>query len=369
MPTPQTPYFQYHPDAVEAGVQVFDAFTRSGIRVLYALKSNTYEPLVKRLIAAGYGFDVASAHEIRLVHRLGCDLSNVSFSAPSKLEEELREASELGIPYYAFDSEQELEKIMRCVRQPSLIARIAVQDRGDGQNLSEIFGMSPEYYLRLLRKIIAKGYPIPGLTFHVGSQNTSITAWQHALDQMTSVAARARSLGAIIPFLNAGGGIPAPYTAGVKPTKFYVDRVCAMLQDFARRTGITHLFIEPGRGVSASSMSLLTRVVNIKTHKRPPILVTDMSIFNGLLERLEHVEFSVEFCGLERASGERRKAFKVTGMSCDGYDVISERCLLPADVGIGDLLRIPNAGAYTFVYERFHMRPYPPVVHLEPLKG
>ena len=358
----RTPVYRYYKGKANENINVFNEFIKQEIDIFYAIKSNNYEPLVKSFINAGYGFDIASIEELQYLVSLGVDPRRMSFSAPTKLARDIKRASQLGVQYYAFDSRVELEKILKCAKKPKLIARITAQNEDAAFNLSVKFGMDKEYYSEILKLAEKKKWPIVGVTFHVGSQNTSITSWRKALDGAQDFIDEANKHKISISVLNIGGGIPAQYSSGIKTASYYIGKICEYIRIFRKKNPeIEKVIIEPGRALSANTMDFFVSVVNLKDFKTPPLVVTDASIFNGIIEPLEHFEYDVEVVDNHR-SRESMKYYKLAGISCDGYDIIKRRCLLPKDLKVGDRLVIKNAGAYTFVYENFHMRKFPNII-------
>lgn len=362
----QTPYFQYFPEEVAKNIHLFNKFVENGVEVCYAVKANNYPPIIRQFVEQGYGFDVASKEEIDFMLQHGAQPEKLCFSAPTKLVADLECASSLGIRYYAFDSEAEVDKIFRYTDDPLLFARIAVDSDEADYDLSDIFGMSEEYYCSLLDKARRNRWPLYGLTFHVGSQNHSISAWYKALDKMERLVEISREYGIQIECINIGGGIPQRNHPKVKPVEYYIDRIIARLKLCTKRTGITKFIVEPGRALVANTMNLTAQVVNIKPYKSPPILVLDVSVYLGLIEALEGFDINVQVPDEHLRTG-KKKIFKVTGLSCSGTDIIQPRCLLPADIKIGDTVVLPDMGAYTIVCENFHMRGFPRVVNTEEL--
>lgn len=356
-----TPSFHYLPEETEKNIKLFNSFLDNDVDIFYAIKANNYAPLVRRLIQSGYGFDIASKEELAFVLHLGASPEKICFSAPTKLVEDLKYASKKGVKYYAFDSEEEIKKIIKYTKNPLLFARIATKNQDATFNLSDKFGMTETYYNYIVKKAKSKKWPIFGLTFHVGSQNRSINSWRNALDHITKLVDITRRSGLNIQCINLGGGIPVQYENGVKSREYYIQSINKQVRTLRKKTGIQKIFVEPGRALAANTMYLLTKVINIKNYKNPPIIITDASVFNGLIEPLEHFEYSVYKFGKLNNRVEN-KYFKVGGISCDGYDIIKKRCLLPANIKVGDLLVIPHAGAYSFVYENFHMRKFPDIV-------
>jgi ornithine decarboxylase len=356
----QTPYFLYNPTALDRNINDFKVFSDNRIKIYYAVKSNTYAPLIKTLVGNNYGFDVASIEEILLVQRLGGEPKYFSFSAPTKLENEIKEAANLGVEQYAFDSKDELLKIINNVHMPKLIARMAVSNCDlNAQDLSGIFGMSSAYYKEILTFLQENQLPLYGLTFHVGSQNTQISSWDKALNDMENILNVSQKYGQNIKLLNIGGGIPVPYDDEIKPMSFYIENICNLIVEFKKKHPAMEVVVEPGRAISANTKTLYTSIINQKNYKVPPILVTDITLFNGLIEIFENTEYKIEENYKDNNS--KRKVFRICGFSCDGYDIIKQKCLLPENITVGDILKINTVGAYTFVYSNFHLKSHPPI--------
>ncbi|KUK77674.1 MAG: Ornithine decarboxylase [candidate division WS6 bacterium 34_10] len=365
MKLPKTPIYQYKQKTCDRNIKEFNTFLKNKIDVYYAIKANNYEPLVKSMIEANYGFDVASIEEIEYVLSLGADPSKISFSAPTKLVRDIKQAAKYGIKQFAFDSIIEIDKIMKNVKDPILIARITANNSDAAFNLSVKFGITPEHYPEILEKVYKDKIPLKGVTFHVGSQNTSVTSWRSALRGAQDFINLAQEYGINISLLNIGGGIPVQYNGYVRHSKYYINKILQYIERFRERNrNIEKIIIEPGRALSANTTDLLVKVVNIKEYKNPPLLITDLSVFNGLIEPLEGFEYDIEALD-DHKPRQKLKYYKVAGLSCDGCDIIKKKCLLPKSIKVGDYLRIKQAGAYTFVYKNFHMREFPKIVNIK----
>jgi len=104
-------------------------------------------------------------------------------------------------------------------------------------------------------------------------------------------------------------------------------------------------------------------VVNIKDYKKPPIIVTDLSVYHRFIEPLEKIEYPLLPLKLHEHPDDKKllKKFLVSGISCSGSDILKHECLLPEDIKIGDILYSPLAGAYTSVMENFQMKEFPKI--------
>lgn len=353
-----TPGYLYFPEELDKNIRVFNKLLENDIEIFYALKANNYEKIVSKLIINKFGFDVASKEEISYIKNLGASSSKITFSAPSKKEEDIQYAASLGIPYYAFDSYDEILKIMKNVPNPILIARMAQRSKNAVFNLSSKFGMNEEYFEFIVKKSKKNKWPLKGITFHVGSQNVSYSSWQSALKHVEKLLKITKENNIDIEYINLGGGLPSPYSNKILPIDFYVEKIIDMCIDFRKKFPSMKLMIEPGRSMCANTMALVTKVIDYKPYKKPPIIVTDTGVFNGIIEPIEHLEYPVF---LPENTKVKKRYYRIVGFSCEGYDIIRSKVLLPESISIGDTIAFMYAGAYTFVYEKFHMVSYPTI--------
>lgn len=354
----KTPFYRYYPDILEENILKFQQLQKLGVKIYYAIKANNYIPLVSRIIESGFGFDIASKEELKLIEKLGCNINEVSFSAPSKLHADIRYATKKGVKYYAFDSIEEVKKIVRINPKAILLARISIQNDDASFNLSDKFGVDEES----LHSMIENNFDIfrnnlKGITFHVGSQNTKLNQWKVAYEKCIKIAKYWIGKGIMIDIINIGGGMPTQYS----PNDPDLDQSLSELSNLALRIKKDSIFktiiVEPGRSMSANTMDLYTKIINIKEHKNPTLLDLDISIFNGLIEPLEHFEYKIT----SEKTSEQQRVYRVGGYSCDGYDIIRKEALLPSNLEVGDILKIEKAGAYTFVYNNFHLKRFPQI--------
>lgn len=354
--TLRSPAYIYFPSQAQRNLSEFRKFVENGIDVFFALKANHYIPFLKEIVTNNYGFDIASREELAVLESLGANPSNITFSAPSKRHEDIEIASKFGVKYFAFDSEEEIKKIVNITSNAILFARVAVENKNAAFNLTSKFGMYEDYFYYILQQAKKNEWKIQGLTFHVGSQNTAISSWQHALRRVTKLIEMAEDMGTKISYLNIGGGIPAQYTNKIKPVSFYIDSIVTLCNKMKKKFQGVKIMVEPGRSLCANTMALATKIIDIKPYKNPPLLVVDTGVFNGIIEPIEHFEYPIY---TKHIKSSNKKRFSVAGFSCEGYDIISQDVLLPRSINIGDSLIFMYAGAYTFVYKNFHMVPYP----------
>lgn len=357
------PTYIYFPYALKQNIREFNRLIEADVEIFYAVKANNYSKLVKELVENNFGFDIATKEELEYIINLGGDVSKITFSAPSKKSSDIEYALKAGVKYYAFDSEVEIDKICKIAHTQKitdfhLCARMAASNKDAVFNLSDKFGMTKEYFRSLMRKAVRNKWPIHGITFHVGSQNLYAGAWKKSIESSLSLINEYEELGGKIDYINLGGGIPANYNSETQDLEYYVSLLIKYVVQLRKLKPNIKVMIEPGRAMCANTMVLVCRVIDIKNYKKPPTIIVDTGVFNGMIEPLEHFEYPL-YRNLYGKTD--MKYYRIAGFTCEGYDVLNNRALLPKKIRLGDPVIFEFAGAYTFVYSKFHMVDYPEI--------
>ena len=221
--------------------------------------------------------------------------------------------------------------------------------------------MNNKYFNYILKKAKREKLPIKGLTFHVGSQNSSILSWKKAFKNMELLIKNSKKQSIEILYLNIGGGIPAQYTNKIPSLQKFLIEIAKLCVKFQKKYPNIQIFAEPGRAMCANTMALITSVIDLKNYKKPSIAVLDTGVFNGIIEPIENFEYPVFLLNKKTLN---EKNYSLVGFSCEGFDIIRKKVKLSNKLQIGDKLIITHAGAYTFVYKKFHMVEYPPIIKL-----
>ena len=102
-------------------------------------------------------------------------------ATPSRRSATSRAPIELGIRLFAVDCVEEVEKIARAAPGARVFCRVLTDGEGAEWPLSRKFGCVPAMAVDVLRHAKALGLDAYGVSFHVGSQQTDLTAWDRAL--------------------------------------------------------------------------------------------------------------------------------------------------------------------------------------------
>jgi ornithine decarboxylase len=281
-------------------------------RVLYAVKANSDETVLRLLMDAGVRhFDCASLPEIALVDAINPEAKKY-FMTPVHVREAARTAQEKhGVRHFMVDHLSGLSRLAKEIdtSQSVIFARMAVHHHSAMEDLSVRFGAQPEEMPLLLQAIRDSGAE-PALAFNVGSLVTDPEAYRHSISLAKSVF---EQLTFKLRLIDVGGGFPRSYPGYMVPKlkKYYravAESVATLpLADNAEVLG------EPGRALSAPGMSAVVEVLLRKDNR--------LYLNDGM--------YGVFWL-----------------LRIDGPDSFPVR-QLPVDIRPGDYLEFGNIGAYS----------------------
>ncbi len=166
----------------------YKAFTRAmpDTRIFYAVKANPAPEVLKLLAGLGSCFDTASVSEIEMALAAGATPERISFGNTIKKERDIARAHQLGISMFAVDCVEEVDKVSRAAPGARVFCRILTDGAGAEWPLSRKFGCDPDMATEVLLHAHALGLKAYGISFHVGSQQTRLGAWDSALAEAKS---------------------------------------------------------------------------------------------------------------------------------------------------------------------------------------
>jgi ornithine decarboxylase len=320
-------------------------------RVFYAVKANPAPELLALLASLGSCFDTASVAEIEMALAAGACAERISFGNTIKKERDIARAHALGVRLYAVDSKAEVEKIARAAPGARVFCRFLVDCAGAEWPLSRKFGCDPEMAVDVLEHAHRLGLEACGVSFHVGSQQRRVQAWDHALKAAGTIFCACAERGITLTMVNLGGGFPTRYLDEVPPVVAYGRSIFrALRKHFGNR--IPETIIEPGRGMVGNAGVIEAEVVLVaKKSARDELrwVYLDIGKFGGLAETMDE---SIRYPVRTPRDGEPTAPCVLAGPTCDSMDVLYERKPydLPVSLEIGDKVLIEGAGAYTATY-------------------
>jgi len=379
-----TPLYVFEPEVLRRRAARFlDAFAASvpEVRVFYAVKSNNHPEVARTLAGAGLGLDVSSGQELELALEAGAE--EIVFSGPGKTEAELSLAvGHRDRVTVLLDSFGELERLNRIAGGNSPV-RCGVRLTTDERALWAKFGIPFSDLSGFFRA--AAGFPsvsLRGCQFHtswnLGPEN-HLACLKKLGRVLEGLEGRFREE---IEFVDIGGGfwpeegewLHRPDGGQVNPDnrdrdpREHFHRPAAPIEEFAGPIGrvfreeilsqtSARLCLEPGRWICHPAVQILLRV---EDKKSPDLVITDGGTNAVGWERYETEYFPV--INLTRPSLEEFPC-RVLGSLCTPHDVWGYSCH-GGDILPGDILLVPNQGAYTYSLRQEFIKPLPRVVIL-----
>src|SRR3974390_3283852 len=327
------------------------ANARPDTRVFYAVKANPAPEVLSLLAALGSCFDTASVAEIEMVLAAGASVDRISFGNTLKKERDIARAFALGVRLFAVDCQAEVDKIARAAPGSRVFCRILSDCVGAEWPLSRKFGCEPAMAVDVLEHAHRNGLEAYGVSFHVGSQQRDITAWDRALAAASAIFRECGERGIGLTMVNLGGGFPTRYLKKVPAVKEYGS---AIFQGLRKHFGnaIPETIIEPGRGMVGNAGVIEAEVVLVskKSEKETVRWVyLDIGKFGGLAETVDE---SIRYPIRTPRDGDEVGPCVLAGPTCDSADVLYEKRPydLPITPEIGDKVLIEGTGAYTATY-------------------
>ena len=331
-------------------------------KVYYAVKANPAPEILKMLVALGSNFDVASVSETESVLAAGATPDRISYGNTIKKESEIATAAKLGVTLFAVDCEAEVEKIARVAHGARVICRIHCDGTGAEWPLSRKFGCEPDYAPEILEHAHKLGLVPHGISFHVGSQQHNVEAWDRALASAASIFRTCAERGIMLSMVNLGGGFPAKYVRKTPKLESYGKAIFRALRKHFGNS-IPETIVEPGRGLVGNAGLIEAEVVLIA--KRSPEdelrwVYLDIGKFHGLAETIDE---SIRYPIKTTKDRDEMVPCIIAGPTCDSVDVLYQKTPypLPVSLAIGDKVLIEATGAYTTTYSSVGFNGYPPL--------
>ena len=313
------------------------------VELFYAAKANPDIHILTALCEAGCSVDVCSHGELLAAKQAGFTPERMLHTHPCKTDSNLLSCYAEGVRLFVYDNANELDKIARLTPDVKLLLRLAVSADSSIINLSAKFGASLAEAIDLLIEARRRGLDVRGFSFHVGSQCMNPQDYTNVLWGIRKVWDQAQALGFDLEILDIGGGFPAPYR---NDSMITLGEFCQVVSSGLKETfGDTpvRLIAEPGRGLCAESVTLVTRVLGRNVRNGVMWYIIDDGLYGSFSGKVfDHTDFGLI---ADNPFGLPLSECVVAGPTCDSSDVVSRDQWLP-ELNIGDILLVPTMGAY-----------------------
>jgi ornithine decarboxylase len=347
---PATPCLVLDIDRVEGNFRALQAALPLA-RIYYAVKANPAAPVLERLVGLSSFFDAASIEEVRMCLSAGARPETISFGNTIKKVSAIRQAYEAGVGLFAFDSREELEKLAEHAPGARVYCRILVENEGADWPLSRKFGTTVESARDLMQTAADLGLDPYGLSFHVGSQQTTTRAYEVAIGKVAMLFTDLTEAGVNLRMINLGGGFPTRYRDDVPEIDQFSHAIMnAMTDHFGNN--LPEMLVEPGRFIVGDAGLVSAEVVLVSQRDRnDPVrwVYLDIGRFGGLAETEgESIKYRITTPHDRTQMG----PVAIAGPTCDGADILYEKSnyRLPLALRSGDRVELLSTGAYVTSY-------------------
>lgn len=335
----------------------------------YSYKTNYLAAFAHTADELGCLAEVVSRMEYDYATRLGAPGARILFNGPVKTRADLKHAMTHRSTIIC-DSITEAHDAIAVASQLGLDApaRIALRCELDESTPGTRFGIDLTAVdgRDLLRRILAEdAVVLVGIHAH-HSGDRSASRYETRTRELISIHQDLLA-GYPIEFIDVGGGLGsrmppelAAQMAFSVPT--FREYAAVIAGTMARHYGDEgpELILEPGMALLANTVYFVTPVARVKPTRRGLVAVVDGSIFNVKPLR-SSVNMPIE---VVRGSGHgRHGTWDFVGHTCMEIDLLHKGHV--GEVAEGDLVVMPNVGAYTTVLNAPFIRPLPPIVGLD----
>lgn len=387
----QTPFYILDLPALRSDVNSFQkSFAKylPGMEIFYAMKVNSHPDLLRTVVAEGLNIEVSSGRELKMALRAGA--KKILFTGPGKSVEELRLALRHRDKVTVnIDSFGELRRLGELSDKSKQNIRAGVRVYTSLHGRWNKFGIPvSELYNFWLE---ARKYPfvsLQGLQFH-SSWNKSAQPYVKMIAEIAGVLSLDfdQSMLAEIKFIDFGGGFYPDRTEGywekdlpseqikdlvgdgsedasVENMRYYVtDSVT--LDVYARDISVAlkkyfgkllkcKYYTEPGRIIVNSAMHMVFSVVDKKTANR--------AVLDGGINMTGWEKYLYDYNPVINLSRPSLKEIRcdLFGNLCMADDILGRYCF-GKSVEEGDVLLLPNQGAFSYAMAQNFIRAIPPV--------
>lgn len=368
----RTPCFIFDKVEFDRGVYGFLGALKKkfdNVAIGYSVKTNSLPYALCRAKKMGCMAEVVSHDEYRLARLCGYAPGEIIYNGPMKSRETFIEAISGGA-VVNLETKRELEWLKdiptkECfnigIRLNINISHISPED-ADGDDDNSRFGFSDESdeFSQALTTINSfKNVRLAGLHIHRTTHSRSPRFYERSVDFAAGIIEK---YGLKIDYIDVGGGY-----FGIFPDKPTFDDYADAIERSLRKHGLDGLkvIIEPGNALTASSISFLTEVIDVKRVDARTRFVTTDGSRNDIDPFFRKTDYLKKILPLDEGRSDESCQI-VTGCTCLEYDRLFTLVDKPR-LEVGDRILYNNVGAYTMTLSPQFIRLWPRVYALDNL--
>ena len=350
----ETPFYYYDLEVLRQTLQAcYDASSKHGFHVHYALKANFNPKVLGMIQSFGFGADCVSGGEVKAAIDYGFKNKQVVFAGVGKSDKEINLALDADIFCFNVESVQELEIINELAQVKGKIAKVAIRinpnvdahthhfiTTGLDENKFGVNTWQLDDVVGALRT--CKNIQFVGVHFHIGSQITDMEVYKSLCVRINEIATWFEDHGFTVKVLNAGGGLGVDYHNPDSNAISDFESYFKVFKDFLNVRADQEVHFELGRALVAQCASLISKVLYVKNGQKKNFLVLDAGMTELIRPMLYQAYHEIE--NVSRSVAADLK-YDVVGPICESTDCFRKDVELPESFR-GDLIAVRTAGAY-----------------------
>jgi diaminopimelate decarboxylase len=374
-----TPFYAYDLAVVKSRTEALFAALPAGASVCYSFKANPMPAIARQVRQAGCRAEITSEGELAAALAAGYVGTEMLFGGPGKTRHEITAALAAGIRLFSCESFRDL----------ALLSALAVAEKIDVQVLLRVNpAEAPDARLAMSgvesqfgfeeplltapaarERVLLPGLDVCGIHIYFGTQVAGVEALTANTQRAIAAAERVQAaLGFHCRILNAGGGFPWPYANDHTPPNLsgLREKLETVWQASTLAQAGAQIWFESGRYLCAGSGWLVAQVTEIKALPNKTFIILDTGIHHlGGMAGLGRVpRGAVTVQNLSRdVSGEPPISVDLVGPLCTPLDCLARGLKIPP-VTEGDLIGIPNVGAYGITASLLGFLSHPPPLEI-----
>lgn len=349
-----SPLYYYDAAQIDARFKELRSVLPTGSRLLYSLKANPMPDVCSVLKDCGCEAEVSSTGELSIAENVGFDLARALYTGPGKSKQDIEHVVQSKVGTVSCESETDLKRVLALRPRGDTLIRInpgAITGAGLAMGgAGRQFGFTRESVrtTNFEQYSAVVGFHIYSGT-QLSAQQTLSAAFENAYRLISELAHR-------LPQANVfdlGGGFPWPFARTEPPPDIH-SLASTLAELRARAAPGADFWFESGRYLCASSGTLIATVLDVKQDEdgvEQVILDTGINHLGGMsgLRRTPSptLSFSLSQAGeAHRASESTGNKYDVFGPLCTPLDSLARGVTLETLPAPGDLVQVPNVGAY-----------------------
>ncbi len=346
-----TPFYYYDLCLLDHSIaEVKRWISKYGFHMHYALKANSNEPILKKMLQAGFGADCVSGNEVLKSLEIGFKPEQIAFAGVGKTDEEIMIGLENNIFSFNVESINELAVIHELATKHNQKANIAlrINPNVDAKTHHYIttgieenkFGINPWEFSEVLDYINKSNLlKLKGLHFHIGSQITDLDVFKSLCNRVNEIQHWFWDHRIIPEHINLGGGLGINYHNPAELPDF--NLFFKIFADHLELRRNQQVHFELGRSLVAPSGSLISRVLYVKKGIKTQFAILDAGMTELIRPALYQSVHSIQ----NLTSINDLELYDVVGPICESSDCFGKAISLPKTQR-GDIIAIRSTGAY-----------------------